>query len=163
MKVYLMRHGIALDLKEGGVSSDADRPLSTEGREKTREVAKGLKRLGVEPSICLVSPLRRAMETAEIVANTLKCSVGTCSALAPGGSPDELLDEIAAHHPDDVLVVGHMPDLGSAILHFIGAVGGHLELKKAGVACVEFDGKPRAGRGVLLWLAPPAITRRLDD
>ena len=36
-----------------------------------------------------------------------------------------------------------------------------VELKKGGACLVEFEGKPRAGRGRLAWAIPPGILRDL--
>jgi hypothetical protein len=36
-----------------------------------------------------------------------------------------------------------------------------IELKKCAVACVAFEGMPRAGRGVLQWLATPRMLRAI--
>lgn len=51
MHVYIVRHGIALDVGEQGVLTDAKRPLSEEGREKTRAAAEGFARLAHPVSI----------------------------------------------------------------------------------------------------------------
>jgi hypothetical protein len=34
-------------------------------------------------------------------------------------------------------------------------------MKKSAVACVSFDGKPRAGHAALIWLATPRMLRAL--
>ena len=67
--IYLMRHGIAADPAPG--MSDADRALTPDGVRKTVRVAAGLAKLGVKPDVILSSPLRRAEETAHLVADAL--------------------------------------------------------------------------------------------
>jgi phosphohistidine phosphatase len=70
--VYIMRHGIAADPAPG--MSDVDRALTAEGVRKTERVAVGLQRIGVKPDVILSSPLRRAEETARLVADVLRPS-----------------------------------------------------------------------------------------
>jgi len=43
--LYLMRHGIAADLGEGGIINDEDRPLTPEGRARMKQAAAGIKEL----------------------------------------------------------------------------------------------------------------------
>ena len=66
MKLYVMRHGPAADDSPSG--RDADRALTPAGRERVTLVAKALTEGGEEPFAILSSPLVRAVETAEIVA-----------------------------------------------------------------------------------------------
>jgi broad specificity phosphatase PhoE len=65
-RVYLARHGVTqanLDVIHAGMS---DVPLLPEGREQARQLAERVSALGVET--VWTSPIRRARETAEIVA-----------------------------------------------------------------------------------------------
>ncbi len=158
MKVYLMRHGIALDVADGG---DAARPLSPEGRRKTADVARGLERLGVKAAVCVSSPLSRARETAEIVARALKAETDVCEALAPGGDVNEFLEWLDEHDAGDVLAVGHMPDLGRALAVLVGGGDLRVQFKKSGVACIEFESRPRREAGCLGWLLTPRIIRKI--
>src|SRR6266699_3654814 len=81
-ELYIMRHGLAVARGTEGFSDDSKRPLTPEGKEKMRDVAKGL---------------IRAVETAEIVAATLNSNVplGRSEALSPGGSPEALIAFLA--------------------------------------------------------------------
>ncbi|HRI53413.1 MAG TPA: histidine phosphatase family protein, partial [Pseudomonadota bacterium] len=62
MKVYLIRHGHAVD--ESGTISDEQRYLTKKGRKTVREVGRVLKEAGVELDAVLTSPLVRAVQTA---------------------------------------------------------------------------------------------------
>ena len=66
MKLYVMRHGPAED--DAPTGRDADRVLSAAGRERVRLVAQALEDGGESPFAILSSPMARALETAEIVA-----------------------------------------------------------------------------------------------
>lgn len=72
MTLYIVRHGIAVDLGKEGVTQDDDRMLNGEGRKKTRQIAKALRKLDCTPGRVVTSPLIRAAETADILAAELK-------------------------------------------------------------------------------------------
>ena len=63
MKIYLVRHGKAVD---EGYRVDEHRPLTAEGRELMRRTAKAWAKREKVPERWLVSPLVRAVQTAEI-------------------------------------------------------------------------------------------------
>ena len=67
--IYLVRHGIAADAGPG--ERDADRALTTDGKHKLKQIAAGLKVLGVAPAVILASPLRRTRETADVLRRRL--------------------------------------------------------------------------------------------
>src|SRR4051812_39406226 len=72
MKLYVMRHGPAED--DAPTGRDAVRVLSAAGRERVRQVAQALTDGGEFPFSILSSPLARALETAEIVAEVTQLS-----------------------------------------------------------------------------------------
>ena len=90
MEVYLLRHGIAEDAPPG--KSDADRALTPEGRQKLRRVLGRARAAGVEPTLILASPYRRAVETAEVAVESLgyRGKVVQTAALAQRGAPGGL-------------------------------------------------------------------------
>ena len=99
MQIYIIRHGKALDHHDPRATSDAMRWLVDEGRDEVTTMATLLARLGVRPDLVLSSPLVRARETAEIIADALGVAVGVTLSdqLAPDGSPAGVLDEILSH------------------------------------------------------------------
>ena len=68
MELYLVRHAIAEDRADAG---DDERALTEAGRAKMIRATQGLRKLKVRPDLILTSPLRRARETAEILAQGL--------------------------------------------------------------------------------------------
>ena len=72
MKLYVMRHGPAQDDSPSG--RDADRALTPSGRERVAAVAKSMLAEGEAPFSILSSPLVRAVETAEVVAEVTHLS-----------------------------------------------------------------------------------------
>jgi phosphohistidine phosphatase len=164
-ELYVMRHGLAVTRGSVRFSDDAQRPLVPEGKEKMREIAGGLKRMGFEVDWIVTSPLVRAADTAGIIAESLASSVpvDVCDAMRPGGSPEDLL-AFLAKRPNfrRVLVVGHEPDLSELAARLIGA-GGHANLafKKGGCCMISFDEFPPKSPGQLVWWLTPRLLRKL--
>src|ERR1041384_3173041 len=64
MNLYLVRHAIAVDEGSPDYEQESERPLTDKGRKKMRQMARGLRNLGVEFDCILSSPYARARETA---------------------------------------------------------------------------------------------------
>lgn len=164
-ELYIMRHGIALTRGSAGISDDAKRPLTPEGKKKTREIARGLARLGFDVDWIVTSPLVRAVETAEIVSESFASSIPSdhAEALRPGGSPEALISFLAKHpNRKRVLVVGHEPDLSEMAARLVGA-GRHtnLALRKGGCCLITFSEFPPKSPGQLVWWLTPRVLRKL--
>lgn len=162
MNVGFFRHGPAVERGTEGVS-EADRPLTPEGRKKTLLASKGLKALDLGFDRVFTSPLPRAMQTAEIVAGVLRLPPPeVLDGLSPGGSPRRLLDGLRDLESQAPLLVGHEPLLSSTIsLAVCGGVTGSFEMKKAGLAWVEFESDSARPRGRLKLLLGGAVLRGL--
>ena len=124
--LMLLRHGIAEDAAPG--EADAERRLTGEGKRKLREVAAGMRALKLPVDVILTSPLRRARETAEIVAvehGIDESAVFTTAALAPAGDRDALFTLLGSHtRAEGIVLVGHQPDLGElASVLLVGTPG----------------------------------------
>lgn len=122
MNLYLLRHGIAIPGDEPGIESDHERPLTSKGAKRMRKAAKGLRRLSIEFDAILSSPLRRARQTADIVAEALglESEVQEISGLAPESSVDNLLFGLTRfQNREHLLLVGHQPLLGDAAAYLL--------------------------------------------
>ena len=88
-ELYVMRHGLAVTRGSVRFSDDAQRPLVPEGKEKMREIAGGLKRMGFEVDWIVTSPLVRAVETGELLPNRWRqvCSWTSAMRCGPAGHP----------------------------------------------------------------------------
>ncbi len=164
MDCVLIRHGIAVD-REDWKGQEAQRPLTSKGTEKTREVVSTLSRLGLAPTHLLSSPFVRALDTAKLVREVfrMRTEVVLCDELLPDAPPDKLFPVLASL-PDDACVVcaGHEPNLGQAAGFMLaGKPVAGLSLKKAGVCCIRFEDVPRAGEGTLRWWMMPSQLRKL--
>jgi len=112
--LILWRHAEALEMRE--VQDDLDRALTPKGERQALRMAEWLNRHLPASTRVLVSPARRAQQTA----TTLDRRFKTVQALAPDGSVEALLH--AARWPDSrepVLVVGHQPTLGLAAAYLL--------------------------------------------
>ncbi len=171
IEIYLMRHGIAVDTGSQGVTTDADRPLTGEGRTKVEQEALALQELDLKFNLILTSPYQRCRETAELVAARLDLEhrVKIIDSLAPGrafgdgeGPHAEIFIELGAWQFDRVLLVGHMPDLaeiGSYLL--TGNRNLNLDFKRGTVCAIEIASLPPRGPGLLRWMMTPRQLRRL--
>jgi len=165
MDVMVVRHGIAMDRYEAleRCVGDRDRPLTDKGSSRMNRIADGLARRASGVSSIFSSPLRRAIETADILAKAYgKLARIDTPALLPEADPDELV-EILSHVPDSaVALVGHEPHLSGFVSWCLtGQRSPVLELKKGGACLVRFDEAPRQNGGRLIWLAPPALLRHI--
>ena len=152
MHLYLIRHAHALDGND-----DAARPLSPKGLKQVRKLADLLRNTeAFEAGEIWHSPLRRAHETAGLLAKRLK--LGTKLKEVAGLTPDDSVDRIAAKLGElrrPVAVVGHEPHLSAlASLLVVGqAAPPRFKLKKC--AALRLD---RADGGwSVRWLVSPDL------
>jgi len=82
MRLYLLRHGAA-DWPNWDRSDD-ERPLTESGKKEMRKVAKFLRALDIPLEEIVSSPLTRARETADIVADRFKMHVREQEVLGHG-------------------------------------------------------------------------------
>jgi phosphohistidine phosphatase len=169
MNLYLMRHGIAVTADQPGIESDSERPLTQKGLKRMRRAARGLRRLGISFDALLTSPLVRAHQTAEIVADTLglEAQLEEIPELAPQSSVDHLISRLTRFQDKEhILLVGHNPLLSHAASFLIAGkkeISLEIELKKGGLCRIEIDGLPPGTPGTLHWLLTPKQLRQLGD
>jgi phosphohistidine phosphatase len=155
MELLLIRHGIAEARDTRRWPDDRERPLSRLGQQRAIRAARGLRRLKVTPAVVLTSPLKRARQTAAILALAAHWPRAlTCAELAPGCSPQQLLTYLATLPATRLALVGHEPDLSHLLELCLGEAGTGLrmELKKLAVVGLRFARRPTAGAAQLLWL-----------
>lgn len=171
IELYLMRHGIAVELDEEGARTDAERHLSSEGRSRMQLEAAGLAQLGLKFDLILTSPLRRCLQTAEIVAQRLNLHkrVQILESLAPGrafangdGPHAEIFIELGAWPFERALLVGHMPDLAEITSSLLtGNRHLNLDFRRGSICAIEVASIPPRGPGLLRWMMAPKQLRML--
>jgi phosphohistidine phosphatase len=162
MRVYLVRHGVAEDQNPEG---DSERALTPKGRMRMAQQAKGLRDLKVRPDVILTSPMKRAMETAAIIAQELG-GIRLEQLLELGRAGCEPADILAALSPykdlNEIVLVGHQPGLGELASFMLTRTSSQseIEFKKGGVACLEASDEGEDSF-VLIWSLPPKVLRSL--
>ena len=163
--LLLLRHAIAEESSATG--RDEDRRLTGEGKRKLREVVAGMRALELPVERVLSSPLRRAVETAEIVADGFGATVEDVEitpALVPGADPDAVLAALAGiGRPRGVVLVGHEPDLAGLASTLLTGTPGllHMGFRKAGVAGIVVASLPPRSAGSLEFFLTPSQLRRI--
>ncbi len=167
MRLLLFRHGPAEERENwrarGG--SEARRPLTADGRRRTRAAARGLARLVEVPGRVATSPLTRARQTAAVLARALGAGAPEVQRfLAPSAAPDAALPWLsgrAAAGDRLVAVVGHEPHLGELASLLLAGEGSFVRFRKAGAALLDLGDRPGPGKARLLWLLEPSSLRRM--
>jgi len=156
MRLYILRHGIAEDATAG--MTDADRALTQEGRRKLRGVLDRARKARVQPSVILTSPLRRALETAELAEKILNVESGLArtNALVPPSSPERVWQEIRARNVEDILIAGHEPLLSTLMAFLLGCHALRVRMKKGALVCLDVEGTTEP-QGVLNWMLIPKL------
>jgi phosphohistidine phosphatase len=143
--IILVRHAEAEDRALG--TPDPERLLVEAGRRAARATGRALAALRVETQCVVTSPYPRAHETAEIIARELRAPLADDDALLGVESGD--LAGLTERHGDDLVLVGHEPDL-SVLLQAV--TGARISFPKAGAAAIE----PISGEsGELRWFLRP--------
>lgn len=130
MKLHLLRHAEA----ETRATSDRSRRLTPKGEEQAAKVGNFCARHGIEPELILSSPVIRARQTADAVAERLSgAELIEVPWAACGMLPETFCGEIAAYKKfSSVMLVGHQPDLGLLAARLLGlAVAESLHVRKA--------------------------------
>lgn len=113
MIVYIFRHAEAVEANE--TLRDEWRYLTEKGRKSAASLAGRLASHGLKSCLIVSSPLVRAVQTAQIAADTCgaKCTVEISGLLQPGGDIPELIQYLKSRTEKNVMLVGHEPQLGA--------------------------------------------------
>src|SRR5580698_231549 len=162
MQIFFLRHANAGEPKLNP-AKDERRPLDKLGIEQSQDVGRALAALNITVDVILSSPLKRAMQTASVVANEIdhEEKVLTDNALRPGATYEQFQDLLRRYsRKDAIMVVGHNPTMTEFLSKMVGAVPGTLEMKKGAIARVEKEGRRPA---VLKWCMPPKLVRSIQQ
>jgi phosphohistidine phosphatase len=154
VRIHLLRHAHAGDAFEW-IGDDDLRPLTKKGRQQSQRLGAFLEAHAVRPDVIVSSPLVRARQTAEIVAEALGMTVKIDRRLGSGFGQRELwavLDEVGGR---EVMLVGHDPDFSSLLTYLIDAAG--LHMRKGTLATIDLQTQLGDGEGELRWLVPPDL------
>jgi phosphohistidine phosphatase len=127
-----------------------------------KEIAQGMREQRLKFDRLVTSPLLRAHQTAEIVANAFGQEIEIWKSLDPTEDPRHLVAALRKLNNEDVLLVGHEPHLSQFISVLIsGGPDVQIEFKKGGLCKVSSD-DPVYGRcATLHWLLAPSQLRKI--
>lgn len=136
MAVYLVQHGMALAKED-----DPERGLSMEGIEKVRLIAEVARNYAVKVESILHSGKKRALQTAEIFAQTLEPQNG-CKVQAGIGPLDDV-SALAAELKieSNTMFVGHLPFMERLVSELVTGTPDFRPFKfqNGGIVCLDKD------------------------
>ncbi len=158
MNLYILRHASA-GTSRANPLLDVKRPLDKEGKQHCLQLAHVLNALKINFDLVVSSPLKRSLQTAQLVATETgyEASILHSAALAPAAAFADflhLLDE--CRDRENLLVVGHNPNLQN----FLGALlvphgrndtlnPAQIRLRKGALARVTLTRGPASLRSLL--------------
>lgn len=164
MVIYFLRHANAGTKHFSNPARDEKRPIDKVGEEQSHDVGRALAALGVTANVIISSPLTRAVQTAEIVAQELghEEKLVIDDALRPEATFEQF-KALLNRHKDKVavMVVGHDPSMTEFVNRVLSGGGplAAVEMKKGGVAKVEKELRRPA---VLRWCMTPKVVQRIQ-
>lgn len=156
MILYVMRHAEAVESSD--VLRDEWRYLTEKGRAAVGKMSSAITKYGPKPRLTITSPLTRAVQTAEIVAEKAcrKNVIVASELLLPGGDIAELVTHLKrCGDAGRVMVVGHEPQLGSLVATLLGREAGTVSLKKGACVALDFDLDKDDKPACFLWYLTP--------
>ena len=160
--LLLVRHAIAADRGKAW-PDDNERPLTARGIERFRTAAIGIAQLNVFVDEVWSSPLRRARQTADLLASALPDtpSVNILNALSPGLAASAVMGNVqqVAMAPR-LALVGHEPDLGELAAYLLSA-GEPLPFRKGGACLISVGSLAPPFHSRLQWFLPPRVLRQV--
>ena len=156
IRLFVMRHAIAVERGSAGNTTDAARPLTDEGRIQARRAGEGLRCLKLDIDFIASSPYARALETAKEVAAALdfKAPIREIPELRPDEHPSAATAALkAASGASSILTVGHEPHVSRWLSYLLtGKEDVQTLFKKGAVACFNLERMPPpVGSAVLRW------------
>jgi phosphohistidine phosphatase len=153
-RLYVVRHAVAEDGPD-----DFQRRLTRKGRKAFTRLVRRLRDAGVGIDLIATSPLVRARETAEILAEELGDGprIEVVGSLAPAADWEALVEWTVRQDAARVAWVGHAPSVGRLVALTIGDGTAAIRMQKGAVAAIRLDDGP-GQPGELEWLVTPGLS-----
>lgn len=153
VELYLVRHAHAGNAARWQGDDDA-RPLSAKGRLQAERLGALLAGAGVRLDSLLSSPMLRAMQTAEVLAEALHASVLEDERLGQGPTLQDLATIVTeAGVADRLMLVGHDPGFSDIATDLAGVP---ISMRKGSLLRIDLEARLVApGTGLVRWLIPP--------
>ena len=151
MHLYLIRHGAC----EGAEKPDPERALTSEGITDIKKVAAHVTAVSPQPTCIFASPLKRAIQTAELFQVGWDLPIEKQDWLLPAVSPSEVLEALKSYSETDCALIGHLPNLGLLLGTLVwGAPSKEVIIPKGGAAHLIVKSLD-PGAAKLRWLITP--------
>lgn len=162
MVIYFLRHASAGQKQFSNQANDEKRPIDKVGEAQSHDVGRAMAYIGVTANVIISSPLTRAVQTADIVAQEIgyEEKIVRDDALRPEASFEQFKALLNRHKDKlSIMVVGHDPSMTEFVNRVLssGAPLSAVEMKKGGVAKVEKELRRPA---MLRWLITPKLVQR---
>jgi phosphohistidine phosphatase len=152
MLLYLVRHAEAKSEEE-----DPERGLTEKGLADIRTIASFIQKSGITISRIHHSGKKRAMQTAQVLADYLKPAQGAAEidGIRPMDDPEVWAERVSSM-AEDLMLIGHLPHVArlASLLLYGDADDCVLDFEPAGVACLKrFDDD----RWTVEWMVVPRL------
>ena len=135
MKLYLVQHA-----KAASKEMDPEHTLTEQGRRDIQKVAAFIRPLNLSVDCLWHSGKRRAVQTAEVLAEAIETKEGTTArdGLGPNDDVVKIRDELASTK-QDIMIVGHLPFLSklTSLLLTGSESANTVAFKNAGIVCLS--------------------------
>jgi len=162
MTIYFLRHASA-GQRVSNPRKDEQRALDEDGIEQCRKIGRALAAMDLQVDGIVSSPLKRASQTAAMVANEMghEGKLQLDPALRPEATFSQFRELVGRYaKADAIMVVGHNPNLSEFLGRSItrGAGQAEINLKKGAVAQVE----TKRNSAVLRWCLTPKVVAAIQ-
>jgi len=152
MKLYLVQHA-----KAASKEADPQRPLTEEGRRDIQKVAAFIKPLNLSVDYLWHSGKKRAVQTAESLAEVVKINEAQTihDGLGPNDDVTAIKDELVSGR-QDIMIVGHLPFLPklASLLLTNSESSDTVAFKNAGIVCLDYSDD---NQWQLQWMIIPEL------
>jgi phosphohistidine phosphatase len=154
--VYIVRHAEAVEASD--TLRDEWRYLTEKGRSVAETMGAAIAGAGPKPRLTITSPLTRAVQTAELLAeNACRRNVVIASELLlPGGDIPAVIAYLKGCRAKRVMLVGHEPQLGLLATTLLRREEKTISLQKGACVALKFSPGKDKPANFLWYLAPGA-------
>jgi len=148
MKLILIRHAEA-------IVSNENRYLTSEGRQFFRKTARTMLKNGVEPNIIFTSPHIRAVQTADILAETLSyCGPLIVKVTLKSDFDMRAFENLLNDYQgiEELVLVGHEPDMSILVVSFL-SLSERFDFVKGTAVFLRINGNDLQAPATFKWLA----------
>ena len=161
--LMLMRH--AKSSWDDPSQTDHDRPLNPRGRRDAPKIACWISEQSFDPDCILSSSAARALETAELLHDTLKSDFEI--QVAPSlyhASPEQILNCVRSLpiESERAILVAHNPGMGE-LVGMLGGTWGNYPTAAISVFQIEIDDWAELDRSSILKLVSSIVPRAISD